>query len=76
MTVTDLSSAKRRVLAQIGDEPWCRGVGIGLVGPERTKGLIVSLAPDVPDAARKKIVAMAEGVPIELRVVGDLRKRG
>jgi hypothetical protein len=76
MPVTDLSSAKRRVLAQIGDEPWCRGVGIGLVGPERRKGLIVSLASDVPQAARKKIESLAEGVPVELRVVGDLRKRG
>ena len=76
MTATDLSSAKRRVLAQIGDEPWCRGVGIGLVGPERQKGLIVSLARDAPESARKKIESLAQGVPIELRVVGDLRKRG
>jgi hypothetical protein len=74
--MSDLSSAKQRLLDTIGRESWCTGIGIGLVGNERRKGLIVSLAEDAPDSARPLIESLHLDVPVDVRVLHDVRKRG
>ncbi len=73
--MTTLATAKQVLLTDIGDEPWCRGIGIGLVGADRERGLVVSVAPDAPSSVAQRLRSLAGEVPIEVRVLGDVRKR-
>jgi hypothetical protein len=74
--MADLGAAKRRVLSAIGDEPWCVGVGVGLVGDKKEKGLVVSVGKGAPANAGQRIQSLASGVPIQVRVLGNVRKLG
>jgi hypothetical protein len=74
--MADLTAAKRRVLEAIGSKPWCSGVGVGLVGERREKGLIVSLGDGAPKDAGERIRALVPEVPVQVRGLREVRKLG
>ncbi len=68
-----LQRAKKYVSDQIGDAPWMRGIGIGLVEDEA--GVVVSVAADGAKAARMAIDKLRLPFPVRIRVLGPIRKQ-
>jgi hypothetical protein len=68
-----IERAKASLLRQIGEEPWLRSIGIGLVadGP----GLVISVARAGKHAAKAAIAGLKTPVPTRVQVVGVIRKR-
>jgi hypothetical protein len=68
-----IERAKAGLLRQIGEEPWLRSIGIGLVadGP----GIVISVARNGAQAARAAIAELKTPVPTRVQVVGEIRKR-
>jgi hypothetical protein len=72
--VTDLAAAKKRLVDALGDEPWVSAIGIGLVGTDRQKGLIVSLGEGAPAGASERIATLIPGVPFQVRGLRHVHK--
>ena len=75
MTVSSkrIEDAKAVVLERMADEPWLKGIGIGLVaaGP----GIVVSVEPSGEQAARAILSEISIDVPARIQVLGPIRKR-
>jgi hypothetical protein len=75
MTVSSkrIEDAKAVVLERMADEPWLKGIGIGLVadGP----GIVVSVEPSGEHAARAILSEISIDVPARIQVLGPIRKR-
>lgn len=59
----------------LGDEPWLTGIGVGLVGRERQKGLIVSLGEGAPTNVSERITKLVPGVAFQVRGFRGAQKR-
>lgn len=68
-----IEDAKAHVLRAIGDEPWLKGVGIGLIADE--PGIVISVAPDGEEAACAILDEVKTRVPARIQVLGPIRKR-
>jgi hypothetical protein len=68
-----IEDAKADVLQRMGDEPWLKGVGIGLVAD--APGVVISVDPTGEQAARAMLSGMKVNVPTRIQVLGPIRKR-
>ncbi len=68
-----LAVTKARVAEKLGDTPWVRGIGYGLV--DGRPGVILSVAPAGEAAAHRLVDRLTLPAPIEIRVLGPVRKR-
>jgi hypothetical protein len=70
---TRLQRAKEHLLSEIGDSPWLRGVGFGLVGD--APGIVISVDPAQVTKVRRIVEVMSLSVPVKVRALGQVRKR-
>lgn len=68
-----LEAAKAAVLDRVGDERWCRGVGVGRV--DDMLGIVISVSPSGKEAVEAILAELRPGVPTRVRVLGAVRKR-
>ena len=74
--MSDLAEAKKRLIEALGEEPWLTGIGIGLVGAQREKGLIVSVRRGAPENTDERIAQLVPGVAFQVRSFTGAQKRG